>query len=63
MLIPLPELRIRIDELDKGQEYIVYCHAGKRRAVVDMALKNNGFKSAWMREGIRGWPHAVENSV
>ncbi len=63
MLIPLPELRIRIDELDKGQEYIVYCHAGKRSAVADLILKNNGFKSSWMREGIREWPYAVEKGL
>jgi rhodanese-related sulfurtransferase len=63
VLIPLPELRARIDELDKDQEYIVYCHAGKRSAVADLILKNKGFKSSWMLEGIRDWPYAVEKGL
>ena len=62
-LIPLPELRKRLAELDTQQEYIVYCHAGKRSAVADLILKNNGFKSCWMTEGIRDWPFAVEKGL
>lgn len=62
-LIPLPELRQRIGELDKTQEYIVYCHAGKRSAVADLILKNNGFTSSWMLEGIRDWPYVVERGL
>ncbi len=62
-LIPLPELRTRMSELDKDQDYIVYCHAGKRSAVADLILKNNGFNSAWMLEGIREWPYAVEKGL
>jgi len=63
ILIPLPELRVRINELDKNQGYIIYCHAGKRSAVADMILKNHGFKSAWMLEGIRDWPYVVEKGL
>jgi rhodanese-related sulfurtransferase len=62
-LIPLPELRGRLDELDKEHEYIVYCHAGKRSAVADLILKNNGYKSTWMSEGIRDWPYGVEKGL
>ena len=62
-LIPLPELRARLGELDKDHEYIVYCHAGKRSAVADLILKNNGFRSSWMRDGIRDWPFAVEKGL
>lgn len=62
-LIPLPELRARIGELNKDNEYIVYCYAGKRSAVADLILKNNGFKSSWMLEGIRDWPYAVEKGL
>jgi len=59
-LIPLPELRGRIDELDEGKEYIVYCHAGKRSNVAAMIMKHNGFNVSSMTGGIRDWPFAVE---
>lgn len=62
-LIPLPELRSRLNELDKAKEYIIYCHAGKRSAVADMILKNNGFRSKWLTDGIREWPYAVEKGL
>jgi rhodanese-related sulfurtransferase len=62
-LIPLPELRARLDELDKNSDYIIYCHAGKRSAVADLILKSNGFKSCWMSAGIREWPFAVEKGL
>jgi rhodanese-related sulfurtransferase len=60
ILIPLPELRKRLRELNKEKEYIIYCHSGKRSAVAAMILKQNGFDAAWLTSGIRDWPYAVQ---
>ena len=41
--IPLPELRCRLNELDKKQEYIVSCHSGLRSYLAERILKQAGF--------------------
>ncbi|MBO0461597.1 FAD-dependent oxidoreductase [Enterococcus sp. DIV1298c] len=41
--IPLSELRHRLGELDKAQEYIVSCHSGLRSYLAERILKQNGF--------------------
>ena len=59
-IIPLPELRSRIDELNRDREYIVYCHAGKRSNVAAMILKQDGFNVSSLTGGVRDWPYSVE---
>lgn len=44
-LIPVDELRERLDELDKDKEVIIYCAAGLRGYVASNILKANGFKA------------------
>ncbi len=56
ILIPLYELRNRMDELDKDQRYIVYCHAGGRSAVATLILAQNQFDVVSLEGGIRDWP-------
>ena len=41
--IPLNELRERLDELDKNQNYIVSCHSGLRSYIAERILKQAGF--------------------
>ena len=41
--IPLNELRERLDELDKEEEYIVSCHSGLRSYIAERILKQAGF--------------------
>ncbi|QIL46114.1 FAD-dependent oxidoreductase [Vagococcus coleopterorum] len=41
--IPLPELRQRLSELDKQQQYIVSCESGLRSYIAERLLKQNGF--------------------
>lgn len=41
--IPLNELRERLDELDKNQDYIVSCHSGLRSYIAERILKQAGF--------------------
>lgn len=42
--IPVDELRNRLDELDKEQEYIISCHSGLRSYIGERILKQAGFK-------------------
>jgi rhodanese-related sulfurtransferase len=55
-LIPLYELRNRMDELDAGKKYIVYCHGGSRSAVATLVLAQNQFDVLSLEGGIRSWP-------
>ena len=41
--IPLNELRNRLNELDKNQDYIVSCHSGLRSYIAERILKQTGF--------------------
>jgi rhodanese-related sulfurtransferase len=56
ILMPLYELRNRMDELDKDERYIVYCHAGGRSAVAALLLAQNQFDVVSLEGGIRDWP-------
>jgi NADPH-dependent 2,4-dienoyl-CoA reductase/sulfur reductase-like enzyme/rhodanese-related sulfurtransferase len=42
--IPLNDLRERMDELDKEQEYIISCRSGQRSYIGERLLKQSGFK-------------------
>lgn len=55
-LIPLYELRNRIDELDKSKKYVVYCHGGSRSAIATLILTQNQIDVLSLEGGIRSWP-------
>lgn len=59
-LIPLLELRERVDELEAGADYVVYCHSGNRSAVAAMILRQHKINSVSLEGGIRDWPYEVE---
>lgn len=42
--IPLHELRMRMEELDKNKQYICYCGTGRRSSAAAFLLVQNGFK-------------------
>lgn len=56
ILMPLYELRNRMQELDKDQRYIVYCHGGSRSAVAALILTQNDIEAISLQGGIRDWP-------
>jgi len=60
-LIPLLELRERVDELDSGSDYVIYCHSGKRSDVAAMILRQHKLHAVSLTGGIRDWPYAVEH--
>lgn len=58
-LIPLLELRERVDELNSDKPYVVYCHSGKRSDVAAMILRQHKLQGVSVIGGIRDWPYAV----
>ena len=53
ILIPLFELRNRMDELDKSKRYVVYCHGGGRSAVATLVLSQHQYDVVSLDGGIR----------
>ncbi|TDX99601.1 cyclic nucleotide-binding domain-containing protein [Thiohalophilus thiocyanatoxydans] len=58
--IPLHELRMRLDELDKAAEYICYCTTGKRSAAAAFLLVQNGYKASVLNGGIQVMPQDLQ---
>ena len=51
--IPLHELRLRLDELDKEQDYICYCRTGHRSSAATFLLAQKGFKVSVLSGGVQ----------
>jgi rhodanese-related sulfurtransferase len=62
-LIPLLELRERVDELESGTDYVIYCHSGRRSAVAAMILRQHKLQAVSLTGGIRDWPFKIEYPV
>jgi hydroxyacylglutathione hydrolase len=43
----LPELRKRVDEIDRAKPTAVYCASGYRASIATSILKQEGFNSLW----------------
>lgn len=62
--IPLDDLSSRLSELDKGNEYVVYCRSGSRSKNAVKILEENGFKKAKsLQGGINGWAQKYDPSL
>lgn len=56
LLIPLPDLAQRIEELDKHKPTIVYCALGGRSRAASQHLLGNGFQEIYNLDGgIKAW--------
>jgi glyoxylase-like metal-dependent hydrolase (beta-lactamase superfamily II)/rhodanese-related sulfurtransferase len=53
--IPLRQVNVRIQELDKDRPVIVYCRSGNRSLKATQVLQNQGFKVASMTGGIMSY--------
>ncbi|MDH5355879.1 MAG: cyclic nucleotide-binding domain-containing protein [Gammaproteobacteria bacterium] len=62
ILIPLHELRIRLDELDQNKKYIIYCRSGNRSAVAALILKKKKYNAVSMAGGIKAWPYETRSA-
>jgi adenylyltransferase/sulfurtransferase len=63
-LIPLPELRRRVSELDANQKIVTVCKMGPRGAKAVQLLHNAGFNHVWnLSGGIHAWSDRVDRSV
>ena len=62
-LIPLPELKNKLDEIPKDKEIIVYCHHGNRSLEAARILKENGFNVKSLVGGIDVWSRFIDNSI
>ena len=64
LFIPMDQLSLRIDELDKVDRTVVYCHTGIRSAAVTAYLMGQGFEDVCnMAGGIDAWAQEVDPSM
>lgn len=59
-LIPLGELEERVDELDKADRIVVYCHTGIRSARATEFLTSKGFRAQNLKGGVEAWALEVD---
>jgi rhodanese-related sulfurtransferase len=56
LLIPLPELEQRLNEIATERPVVVLCHSGSRSALATQQLQKAGFSQvANLRGGLRRW--------
>jgi rhodanese-related sulfurtransferase len=61
LCIPMNEVPFRLDELDTGKEYVVFCHHGMRSQQVAQLLKMRGYKKVKnLTGGIDAWSMTVD---
>jgi CRP-like cAMP-binding protein len=53
MNIPLHEMRIRMEELDKRKQYVCVCGTGRRSSAAAFLLVQNGFKASVLNGGLK----------
>ncbi len=61
--IPLPELRERLNELDKNKTYLTYCKAGLRGYIAQRILLGNGFKAVNVRGGYDLYKNSTKDRI
>ena len=61
-LIPMGELRDRVDDLEKEREIVVVCRTGKRSAMVTHFLRNQGFEAKNLVGGVNEWADKIDPS-
>lgn len=53
--IPLSELHLHMNELDKNNEYVLVCHSGARSHLAAQFLHQHGFNVSNMVGGMMAW--------
>jgi rhodanese-related sulfurtransferase len=55
--IPLPDLREKMNKLDKLSKYITYCDSARRSSVAAMIMSKSGFHVEYLKGGLNQWPY------
>lgn len=63
VLMPLPELRSHIPELDKEKNYLVLCAAGVRAAAATLLLRQQDIQARFIEGGIKHWPYGTSQGL
>jgi adenylyltransferase/sulfurtransferase len=64
VVIPVGQAPLRLDELEPGREWVVFCRTGERSARVVKAMQSAGFsKVTNLRGGINAWAQEVDTSM
>ena len=63
--IPIEEIELRTEELNPGDEIVVYCHQGVRSAAVAQYLREqHGFKNVKnLAGGLDAWARTVDPTM
>lgn len=56
--LPFKEIRSRLNELDKAQEYVCYCDNGRLSSTACFILTQHGFNTCVLRGGLAGLKRA-----
>jgi len=63
-LLPLGQLPGRMDELDKAEEIVVYCHVGVRSTQAVSLLRRAGFSNVRnLQGGIDAWACEIDRQM
>lgn len=63
VLMPLPELRSHIPDLDKNKEYLILCAIGARAAAATLLLRQKSINARFIEGGIRNWPFPIAKNL
>ncbi len=62
-LIPLPDLRTRLSEIEQNKKYVIYDRNGKRSIIAAMILQLNNIQAFSIAGGIMDWPFGIDEST
>ena len=62
--IPIEEIEMRVEELNREDDIVVYCHQGVRSAAVGEFVRSLGFKSVQnLSGGLDLWARTVDQGM
>ena len=62
--IPLHEFHLRIGELDRDDNIVLYCRTGVRSGFAAHHLRRMGFEKVWnLADGVMGWREEIDPSL
>jgi len=59
----LPELRLRLNELDYRIHYITYCNSSRRSSVAALILSEAGYQTEYLKGGVSQWPYELVDEM